>query len=260
MSVPVVPSRTRSIFLRGLIWSLIGLIYAPLFTGLRVLFQQVGLQHWSFAPAAALAGAVGAVFYGARQVALAGTALGLMAGTAALVALPGPVVLWKLLLAGAVVGAVVGWMVRFPDSCSYHVPGKTLAGFVTGAAAGTLLSFVEPLHPADFGIVAAVAFLVSVNGVLYVACVRWFIGVATLDRGQPCHLIQAFAVALLAGTAAGSLWVVGAPLLEATDARYAAAIDAILRQIPLAVLGGMLGGAVAGATLEAFRVSWVHDV
>jgi hypothetical protein len=260
VSAPALSSRPRLIFLRGLIWSLIGLIYAPLFTALRILFRDLGLNHWSFVPAAAIAGAIGAAFYGARQVALVGTMIGLVAGTLAAFVLPAPVQLWPLVLVGGAIGLTVGGIIRFPDRCSYHVPGKTLAGLITGAAAGAALSLVEPLHPEQFHIAGVVAFLVSVNGVLYVVGVRWFVGVATMNGGQPCHLIQALVIGLLAGTAAGSLWVVASPLLEATDARYVGIIDTIVTETPLAIMGGMLGGAVGGMMLEAFRFHWVHEV
>ena len=76
MSTTLPASRTSLVFVRGLVWAIIGLIYAPLFTALFVLFQAMGLGHWAFAPAAAIAGAVGAAFYSAREVALIGAVIG----------------------------------------------------------------------------------------------------------------------------------------------------------------------------------------
>jgi hypothetical protein len=254
------PYSIRLVFLRGLIWSLIGLIYAPLFTGLSELLRGFGLGHWAFVPAAALAGGVGAALYGARQVALAGTAIGLLAGSVAILALPDPVRLSQLIIVGALAGVVIGGLVRFPNRCSYHVPGKSLTGLATGAIAGGILVFMEPMQTIPFQTAEVVAFLVSVNGVLYVAAVRPIARVLVSSRGQPCHLIQSLVVALLAATAAGSLWVVATPLLEIADANYAATINTILANIPHAIFGGMLGGAVAGSMLEAFRFRWVHEV
>lgn len=252
--------RRRNIFLRGLIWSLIGLIYAPLFTGLRVLFQGLGWEHAAFAPAAALAGAAGAAFYGARQVALAGTALGLVVASVLFFVVPGTVGLWPVVLSAALVGALLGAIARFPDRCSFSVPGKTLAGLVTGAACGGFMALVEPMHPQHFHIIGAVAFLVSVNGVLYVATVPWWVRRTGLNRGQACNLIEALVISGLAALAAGSLWVVSGPLIGVVEEPYLDLIATMHRDIPLAVVGGMLGGAVAGALLEAFRFRWVHDV
>jgi hypothetical protein len=248
------------VFLRGLIWSLIGLIYAPLFAGLHVTFHALGFGHGALIPAAALSGAVGAAFYGARQVALAGTAIGVVIASVILFALPGIIPLWWVMLAAAVIGALLGAVVRFPDRCSLKVPGKTLAGLATGSACGIVLALAEPLHPEEFHITATLAFLVGVNGVLYVATVRWWAGLATINRGQACNLIEALVVSVLAATAAGAVWAVGGPLVGAVDFGSRAILDVVHQEVPLAMVGGLIGGGVAGALLEAFGFRWVHDI
>jgi hypothetical protein len=251
-------SRSRLIFLRGLIWSVIGLIYAPLFACLYVVFQGIGLGHGSFVPAAALAGMVGAAFYGARQVALAGTLVGLAVGTLLLFLVPGDVGFWLMTLSAAGVGGGLGWLVRFPDRCSLHVPGKAMAGLLTGAACGGLLAVVEPFHTESFHIAGAVAFLVSVNGVLYVATLEWWIGRARIDRGRACNLVESLVIAMLAATAAASLWAVAGPLIGAVDGRYAPLFGAMFSQVPAAMTGGLIAGAVTGSLLQAFGFRWAH--
>lgn len=258
-AIPVV-SRTRLVFIRALIWGLIGLIYAPLFVALRGGFQALGLEHSAFIPAAALAGAVGAAFYGARQVALAGAVIGLVVASLLFLVLPPPIPLWQVVLAAAVVGAVLGALVRFPDRCSHNLPGKSLAGLVTGAACGALLGLAQALHPASFNIAGAVAFLVAVNGVLYVASVRWWIGLTRPRQGEACNLIEALVISVLAAAAAGSLWVVSGPLIGIVDEPFVDVIEVLLQQIPAALLGGLIGGTLAGALLQAFDFRWAHDV
>lgn len=194
----------RLIFLRALIWSLIGLIYAPLFAALQVLFEGIGFGHFAYIPAAALAGAIGAAFYGARQVALAGTTVGLVVGTALFFAMPATVPLWMLVLAAGAVGAGLGGVVRFPQRCSFNVLGKTLAGLAMGVVGGGILALAESLHPEDFNVAGAVAFLVSVNGVLYVATVRWWVGLTRMRPGQACNVIESLVLGVLAATAAGA--------------------------------------------------------
>ena len=153
-------SRSLDIFMRGLIWGFVGLIYAPLFTGIYVICWDLGLEHWSFVPAAALAGGVGAPFYGARQVALVGTLVGARGQSAS--------------------GGVLQ-----PD----RVPGHS-----------------------------------------------------TSRR-----------------RAAGSVWVVVGPFIDAVDGAYVPVVADIVRRLPAAMLGGVVGGAVAGSMLEAFGFAWVHN-
>lgn len=257
-AVPLV-SRSRLVFLRALIWGLIGLIYAPLFVALRSGFQGLGLDHGAFIPAAAIAGAVGAAFYGARQVALAGAVVGLVVASVLFLALPGPIPLWQVGLAAAALGAGIGGVVRFPDRCSINLPGKALTGLVTGAACGGVLALAQALHPESFNVAGAVAFLVAVNGVLYVATVRWWVGLTSRIRGQPCNLIEALVISVLAATAAGSLWAVSGPLIGIVDEPFLGLIEAMVQEIPAAILGGVIGGAMTGALLQAFGFRWVHD-
>lgn len=250
--------RLHLIFVRGLIWAVIGAIYAPLFAGLHVMALGLGLDHFATIPAAALAGAAGAALYGARQVALAGTLLGLMVGAVVLLG-PGYIPLWQVVLPAVLVSGLLGAMVRFPTRCSLRVPGKVLAGLAAGVLGGTLLALVEPLHPQEFHVTGILAFLVSANGILYVASARWWMAMAVQQGRRACMLTQSAVIAVLAGISAGSLWVVGGPFVGAVDPVYADLIAAIGREVPYAVLGGVLGGGVAGAMLEAFRFPWALD-
>ena len=249
----------RLIFLRGLIWSIIGLIYAPLFACLDLVFQGLGLEHGSFIPAAAIAGLVGAIFYGARQVAIIGVVIGLLVATLAFFSIPGHLGIWQVALPAAAVGAGLGWLVRFPDRCSLQVPGKALAGLMTGAVCGLVLAFAQPLHPERFHVTGVVAFLVSVNGILYVATLAWWVRRARIGRGRSCNLVESLVIGVLAAAAAASLWVVAGPLIGAVDGRYGPLLDAMLAQVPVAMLAGATAGALTGALLQAFRFRWVHD-
>jgi hypothetical protein len=259
MSSTLAVSRPRLVFLRGLIWSLIGLIYAPLFACLFVLFQGIGLSHGAFVPAAAISGAVGAAFYGARQVALVGTLIGLVVTTIMLFLLPGNVGFWLVVSSTAGAGALIGWWLRFPDRCSLHVPGKALAGLMTGAACGALLALVEPLHADSFHIAGIVAFLVSVNGVLYVATLSWWVTRAKINGGRPCNLVESLVIALLAATSGASLWAVGGSLIGAIEQSYGPVLDSMLSRIPAAMVGGVVAGAVTGSLLQVFGFRWAHE-
>ena len=199
------------VLLRGLVWGLIGLIYAPLFLGLLAIFRDLGLGHAAFIPAAALASAAGATLYGARQVALAGTAIGLTVASLVLLTSPQTLGLWGAVGLAVLVGAALGWWVDFPERCSLQVPAKAVAGLTAGALCGGLLALAESLHPFDFRAASTLAFLVSVTGVLYVATVTWWMRHAMAGGNRYCDLIEVGVVALLAGLASGGLWLGAAP-------------------------------------------------
>ena len=254
------PSRPRLIFLRGLVWGLIGLIYAPLFLGLLAIFRDLGLGHAAFVPAAALASAVGATFYGARQVGLAATAIGLTVASVVLLTLPDALGLWGAVGLAVLVGGVLGWLVDFPDRCSLQVPAKAAAGLSSGALCGGLLALAEALHPFDFYGAAILAFLVSVNGIFYVATVRRWVRWAAAGGNRYCDAIEVAVVALLGGLTAGGLWLGAAPLMGIGASGLSAAVAGLEAELPLAILGAVFGGALAGVLLEAFGFRWVHDV
>jgi hypothetical protein len=250
--------RIALIFLRGLIWCLIGLIYAPLFLVLLAIFRHLGSDHAAFVPAAALASATGAIFYGARQVGLFGTIIGVAVASIVLLFLPGGLGLWGAVGLGVVVGAILGWWVDFPDRCSLQVPAKAVAGLTTGALCGAFLGVAESLHPFIFPGAASLAVLVSVNGILYVATVSWWLRRPALESNRACNSIEALVVALLAGLAAGGLWLGAAPLMGLPSSNLGIALAGLESELPLATFGAGFGGALAGVLLELFGFRWVH--
>ncbi|UHD15005.1 hypothetical protein [Thiocapsa bogorovii] len=252
----------RIALLRGIVWGLIGMIYAPLFTGLAELFQGLGFGHGTYIAAAALAGAVGAALYGAREVALIATGIGVLVGVIVLMFFDERIAVFHVVLVAGGVAGLVGLAVSFPARCSRHVPGKTMAGLATGAICGGVLALVEPFHPNPFSSFAVLAFLVSVNGVLYVSTVRWWLSLSHRIHceSKPCYIIESLVMATLAGLAAGSVWMMIGPLIDFDAGLWQSASAAMHDRIPMAILGGLFGGALAGMLLEFFRFSWVHDL
>ncbi|NKN31620.1 hypothetical protein [Marichromatium bheemlicum] len=254
--------RWRLLFLRIIVWGLIGMIHAPLFIGLVELLRVHGWSHWAYVPAAALAGAVGAVLYGAREISLMATAIGGVVGVATLIVRNGMLGFMESALLAAVLAAVVGALVPFRARCSRHVPGKTLAGLMTGALVGAAVAFAESRQPGGFAVFAVLLFLVSVNGVLYVSTVPGWVGLAQrlLRETRLCWLIEALVMALLAGVAAGSVWLISGPLVVAGQGWWVPASLALHQDIAQAVVGAVIGGALAGLLLELFRFPWVHEL
>jgi hypothetical protein len=254
--------RRRFIFLRAIIWGLIGLIYAPLFIGLSALFEHLGAGPASFIAAAALAGGAGAVLYSGREVALLGAGVGVAVGVLSLVAAPQVVSFQHAAFGAAALAALIGLHPAFPARCDRQVPARVLVGVATGAFCGAVLAIAEPLHPRPFSIFAVLAFLVSVNGVLYVASVGH---VLAMTRGLrlkflPCNWVEALVTGSLAALAAGSVWMMAGPFLGDNGALLQVTSEAIYRDLPLALLGGIFGGSLAGALLAVFGFPWVHEV
>jgi len=256
------PSAARLVFLRGLVWGLIGLIYAPLFLGLTAIFERLGAGPGAYAAAAALAGAAGAALYGSHELALVGTGIGAIVGVLLLTSAADLLSFTQAAAVAAALAALVGLLVSFPGQCTRRVPGKVLAGLTTGAACGALLAATLPLGPRPFSPFVMLALLVSVNGALYVTSVRWWTDRISRLRiaARPCRLIEALVLAALAGLAAGGVWLMAGPLLGDESGLVGAVAATIYDALPYAALGGILGGAVAGALLEAFGFAWVHDV
>lgn len=249
--------RTGKIILQGIAWGLVGLVYAPLFVALLEVFSQMGLGGWAYVPAAAFAGAAGAALYGAMPIAIIGTVTGIVSSTTYMIWVGGQIGLLRAAGVGALFGTLVGILVRFPAQFSQGVPAKSIVGLLTGLAAGLLVAVGFALFGDAMGLRLAVAILVAVNGMLYVAAVRPL--VRAIRRGLPPIAVDAVVSGVLAGTAGVAIWLVGGPVLRVVNPAYYEVIEHILEQIPFAAVGGIIGGAIAGAALEALGIKALHD-
>jgi hypothetical protein len=243
------------VLIRAAVWSLIGMIYAPLCLVLHELLRPTQ-GAFAMPVAAAVAGGIGAAFYGARQLALSASVIG--TGCAALaLAVAGPgVAIWALSVATALVSVAVGLLVRFPHRCTAEVGVKVLAGLVTGAVAGALLLALELLASVRLPAPAMLAFLVSVTGVLYVSVL-----VArpqrAITRGRFCDLSEGLVIAVIAVIAANGL-VAFAGIFGIDDpGTLTGALLRVSEQLPATVVAAMFAGAVAGGLLEVFEFDWV---
>lgn len=249
--------RTGKIILQGTAWGLVGLVYAPLFIALLEVFTLTGLRGWAYVPAAAFAGAAGAALYGAMPIAIIGTVTGIVSSTAYMIWVGGQIGLLRTAGVAALFGTVVGILVRFPAQFSQGVPAKSIVGLLTGLTAGLLVGVGFALFGEAMDLRLAVAMLVAVNGMLYVAAVRPLVHV--IRQRLPRILVEAMVSCVLAGTAGVAIWLVGGPVVRVVDPSYQEVIARILAQIPFAAVGGIIGGFIAGAALEALGIKALHD-
>lgn len=256
-------SRGQLAVIRGIIWSLQGMIYAPLFTGLMEVLQMLGFGPYSYALAAATTGAVGAVLFGAREISLISSGLGAAVGVVTLILLTGQGAFFQAVTIAAVLAATVGLTINFSSRCSRNVASKALAGLSAGLLGGTVLAVVATFQILTFPLFAVLAFLVAVNAVFYVLSLRGWVALThrACQATFPCYLVESAVMAILAGVAAGSVWMISGPLTDlGAGLWWQTASLAMHQQIPQAILGGLVGGGIAGALLELFRVSWVNDL
>lgn len=248
--------------LRAVIWGLIGLVYAPLFLGLARLLEHLGAGVTTDVLAAALAGGAGATLYTGREVALLGTGVGLAVGVASLLFAPPSASFHQAALVAGVFAALIGLHPSFPAHCDRQVPARVLVGVLTGALCGAVLAVAEPLHPEPFSTFSVLAFLVSVNGILYVGSVGPLLAVTRAMRlaGLPRNWVEALVAGSLAALAAGSVWMMAGPFLGEPGPLLRGTSEAVYRGLPMAMLGGIFGGFVAGALLGAFRFPWAHEI
>jgi hypothetical protein len=249
--------RTGSIVLQGIAWGLVGLVYAPLFAALMEVFSLMALGTWAYVPAAAFAGAAGAALYGAMPIAIIGTVTGIFSATAYMLGVGGQMGLLRVVGVAVLAGTLVGIFVKFPVHFSQGVSAKSVVGLLTGLAAGLLVSVGHLLLGDALDLRLAVAVLVAVNGMLYVAVVRAL--VRGIQRSLPRTLVEAVVCGILSGTAGAAIWLLGGPILGVVDPSYEQVTKHVLEQMPFAAIGGIIGGAIAGAALEALGIKALHD-
>jgi hypothetical protein len=258
MSLALLPV-TRQLLVRSVLWALIGAIYAPLFVVLHALLQP-SLGAFAFAAAAAGAGAVGAAYYSARQAALVASLVGVVASLFVLMAFYHQAAFWHVALVCGVLGMVAGLAIEFPSRCTANVPGKSLLGAVSGAVSGGVLSAIALLG-AGLSPIVAVAFLVSVNGVIYVASVRRVVGATGMLPRRWCPIAEGLVIGVVAIIVGGSVWAFANSLTGFDRAGlFLEVIDRNSSILPLAVGAGLVAGAVTGTLLELFDFDWIDDL
>lgn len=250
----------RHVVLRALIWAIVGVIYAPLYVALEDLFRLANLGSWAFVPAAALAGAAGAMLYGARQVAIAASLIGVSVGSLMLL-IPGAATdLWQPAVVGLIAGFLGGFYVSFPSVCTSHVVAKAVTGIASGALCGVLLALASPFLLVAQLEIAVVAFLVSVNGMIYVVTIRFWVQLLTPVDAIDNRWKEALVIGVVSMLTAASVWIVSKAIAGEVSSPMAVALMALPDSLPGTLMAGAVAGAITGALLEIFRFRWAFDI
>jgi hypothetical protein len=251
----VVPFHLPPVLARALVWSLIGLIFSPLYLVLTELLRPT-LGVSSPVAGAAIAGGIGAAFYGARQLALMASLIGTGSAAVTMGISDGGVAVWQMSLAAVVISLAVGFLIRFPYRCSAEVGVKVLAGLIAGSSAAFLMLMLTELVGLPMSITVRAAMLVSVTGVLYVALLVWRPERAG-GRGRYCDLTEGLVIAVIAVVAANGLIAFAGVFSGDDPVGLTLVLLRTVAVMPQVVLYSMLAGAIAGGLLELFEFDWV---
>lgn len=258
MSVALLPVR-RQLFIRAIVWAVIGAIYAPVF----VIFEGLAAPYlgpYAMVLAATAAGAIGAAYYGARQAALVASLVGVVATLFVLVSFYDRASFWHAALLCGALGMLTGLIFKFPRRCTAHVVGKVLVGGASGFVSGAGLTTAALLGLSVSPLVA-VAFLVSVNGTIYVALVRRITQSTGLLPARWCPIAEGAVIGVTATFVAGTIWAFTSTLsgVERQDL-FLAVVSSTSQIMPLAVGSGIVAGTVTGVMLELFGFEWIDDL
>ncbi|MDJ0863951.1 MAG: hypothetical protein QNJ87_05700 [Gammaproteobacteria bacterium] len=244
--------KTRLLLLRAAATSFGGLFFSIVSLGFVGHLLQATESLWLLVPTGAVAGAVVVSFFSAKRVALVGAAVGSIASLIYVIASPVPPSPWHVLAACGALGLLAG----VPTSqLVERRQGTTLivgSGLVMGAAAGGgvgAIVFVWPVleHVVVITFLMALLFIMLVQPFIYRFGPRF-------KRLLPHWL----GIGLVAGTIAAvvgvGMWMLAVTRSFGVDPELKDAVQAMLEHVPLAGLGGLLGGAAAGAVLELLQV------
>ena len=206
---------------------------------------------WLIPPTGAVAGAVVVTFYSAMRAALAGAIAGSIVSLIYVIGAPVLPSAWSVLAVCGVSGLVAGILVSRRYERRQGAAALVAFGLLIGAVAGGGAALVAAVPALDYVVIItfimSLLFLVLFQPLALRYCLRF--------KGLMPHWLG---VGLLAATIAAVVgtgtWVLGVTRSFGVDPQLKAAVETMLAQVPLAGLGGALGGAVAGVLLEYFHV------
>jgi hypothetical protein len=249
------PHRAKEPLIRGAIWAFIGLLYAMLF----ILFVALA-EHWRppidpVVAAGILAGTLGALIYSSMRLAVLMTAIISPISIFYFVLAPWPVDLLYLLLIVSLIGAVIGGLYGLYSTGSRvnRADAKTLAGFCSGwlASLGYLsLSWLVEGIPLSL----VIAVMCPLTGMLYVWMVPSF--VKHYDE-----LLPPIGDGLIAGVGVSAFVALTClVMISSIDSSVAGsllpALERVQEILPQSLLGGIVGGGLAGVVSGLLLTEW----
>lgn len=262
MSVKTSGSRLADAVLRAVIWGFVGGLFGVLYIVAHDVLAPSIPRLNPLVVAAAAAGAIGAAIYSSMRLAV--VVAGLCALLLAVLQLGGALrgtwgdSVWNLraLVAmaaaiGGVAGAYYGHTYRRSGVC--RALPKTAAGLLAGLGVGAGWWLVLPLL-GDVSLPVSIAVLCPLVGWSYVALSGVMVRACT-DRMPPA-IAASLVGTVVSGLVALGFWATAGTLQPQIAGATASAIESVVRQIPVALMAGWLGGMVAGFTRGLLGFGW----
>jgi len=241
--------RFTAIVLTLIVWGLSGGVFGALFAGLYEILSALGLGGWQPPVVAAAAAAVTTTaFYSAMPVALTGAMAGVLASIGALILFGNDLEITVMAGAGGGAGAVAGSFYAWMAGSGGRPFAETLTGLLAGLIAGGVLATVVALTGHQVGTQVLAAGVVALVGSLFQVSERWMVshGAALLPGGLSAALVAGIVATLVAA----SIWLMAGATAFALEGGAQDILAQVRHEIRPGFLGGLLGGAVTGLTLE----------
>ena len=247
--------RTREALIRGVIWGFIGTLYGVLFVIFAALSEEWGLPVHPYLFSGVLAGTIGALIYSSMRLAVLMAIIISPVCAILMVYFSTPIGPLNLLFIIGTVGAIAGALYGHytTNSRVNRADAKTLTGFTSGLLV-SLIYLVFVSHFPDIPIGYVIGIMCPLTGFIYVFLVPTF--------------IRRFGN-LLPSTGDGALVGIGVAvfltlcnfvMVHSIDINSTGAFHDLIHHVqdllPLAILGGLLGGGFAGVVSSLFFERW----
>lgn len=254
-STAMLPHRFTEALIRGAIWAFIGLLYAMLF----VFFVSLS-EHWQLPInpvflAGILAGTLGAMIYSSMRLAVLMTVIISPVSIFYFILAPWPVNLFYLLLVVTLIGAVIGafYGIFSMGSRVHRADAKTLAGFSAGWLASLLYLLVSwSVDSIQLGLIVLI--MCPLTGMLYVWMVPGFIK-------HYDDLLPPVGDGLMVGVGVSAFvaltfFVMISSVDDSVAGPLLPALIQLQQLLPQALLGGVVGGGLAGVVSGLLLTNW----
>ncbi len=245
--------KVRLLCLRAAANSFGGLFFAIVSLGFIGHLLQAADSPWLLLPTGAVAGAVVVSFFSALRVSLVGATVGSIASLVYVMASPVPPSPWSVLAVCALLGLLAGVpasrLVERRRGTALLVGSGLLMGAIAGGLVGTLIIVAPGLYEHTL----VITFLMALIFLMLVQSFVAHLG-TRLTRVLPHWLGVGLVAGTLAAVVGAGMWMLAVTRSFGVDPDLKDAVKAMMEHVPLAGLGGLLGGAVAGAVLEMLQV------